>query len=57
MKPAPRIPKRASGNWRHRRVNAGGVWEKAINRTAADGWTPEQATDEAIVRIKQLLSE
>jgi multiple sugar transport system substrate-binding protein len=46
-----------SGNWRHRRVNTEGVWEKATNRVAADGWTPEHAVDEAIARIKQILSE
>jgi hypothetical protein len=29
----------------------------AVHRVAADGITSEQAADEAIVRIKQLLSE
>jgi multiple sugar transport system substrate-binding protein len=33
------------------------VWGKAIHRVAAEGITPEQAVDEAIARIKQILSE
>jgi multiple sugar transport system substrate-binding protein len=33
------------------------VWAKAIHRVVADGITPEQAVDEAIARIKQMLSE
>ena len=33
------------------------TWGKAIYRVAADGITPEQAVDEAIARIKQILSE
>ena len=32
------------------------VWAKAIHRVAADGISPEQATDEAIARVKQILS-
>ena len=44
-----------SGDWRH--AETGNVWNKAIHRVAADGLTPEQAADEAIVRIKQILSE
>jgi multiple sugar transport system substrate-binding protein len=47
----------ASGNWRHVRVDAENVWGKAIHRIAADGISPEQAVDEAIARIKQILSE
>jgi hypothetical protein len=31
--------------------------EKAIHRVAAEGVSPEQAVDEAIARIKQILSE
>jgi multiple sugar transport system substrate-binding protein len=46
-----------SGEWRHQLVDAEGVWRHAIHRVAAEGITPEQATDEAIARIKQLLSE
>jgi multiple sugar transport system substrate-binding protein len=44
-----------SGDWRHAETD--NVWKKAIHRVAADGLTPEQAADEAIVRIKQILSE
>jgi hypothetical protein len=36
------------------------VWqerEKAINRMVTEGITPEQAVDEAIARIKEILSE
>ena len=46
-----------SGDWRHGLVNSEGVWAKAIHRVAAEGITPEQAVDEAIARIKQILSE
>ena len=44
-----------SGSWRH--GEAYYVWSEAIHRVAAEGVTPEQAVDEAIARIKQLLSE
>jgi multiple sugar transport system substrate-binding protein len=47
----------ASGNWRHVRVDSENVWGKAIHRVAAEGISPEQAVDEAIARIKQILSE
>jgi multiple sugar transport system substrate-binding protein len=33
------------------------IYSTAVHRVAAEGWTPEQAADEAIARIKQLLSE
>jgi multiple sugar transport system substrate-binding protein len=33
------------------------TWQKAVHRVAAEGWTPEQAVDEAIARIKEILSE
>jgi multiple sugar transport system substrate-binding protein len=33
------------------------VWPKAVHRVAADGISPEQAVDEAIARIKQILAE
>jgi multiple sugar transport system substrate-binding protein len=33
------------------------TWAKAIHRVAAEGISPEQAVDEAIARIKQILSE
>jgi multiple sugar transport system substrate-binding protein len=46
-----------SGEWRHSRVTVEGVWPKAVHRVVADGFSPEQAIDEAITRIHQLLSE
>ena len=47
----------ALGDWRHQLVNQEHVWGNAIHRVAAEGVTPEQAVDEAIARIKQILSE
>jgi multiple sugar transport system substrate-binding protein len=47
----------ASGNWRHDRVWQEFTWAKAIHRVAADGVSPEQAVDEAIARVKQILAE
>jgi multiple sugar transport system substrate-binding protein len=46
-----------SGNWRHQLVNGEYVWGNAVHRVAADGISPEQAVDEAIARIKQILAE
>ena len=47
----------ASGNWRHQLVNRERVWAKAVHRVVADGISPEQAVDEAITRIKQILAQ
>ena len=47
----------ASGNWRHDIVEQEYLWQKAIHRVVTEGIRPEQAVDEAIVRIKQILSE
>jgi multiple sugar transport system substrate-binding protein len=33
------------------------VWGKAIHRVAAEGVSPEQAVDEAVARVKQILSQ
>ena len=46
-----------SGDPRHLLVRRENVWAKAVHRVAADGISPEQAVDEAIARIKQILSE
>ena len=46
-----------SGDWRHDRVYVEHVWATAIHRIVTEGITPEQAADEAIARVKQLLSE
>jgi multiple sugar transport system substrate-binding protein len=47
----------ATGDRRHDLVSRERVWQNAISRIIADGLTPEQAVDEAIARVKQLLSE
>jgi hypothetical protein len=47
----------ASGEWRHQLVDAEGVWPKAIQPRRHRRPHPEQARDEAIARVKQLLSE
>jgi multiple sugar transport system substrate-binding protein len=46
-----------SGNWRHNLVDEEGVWPKAIHRIVTEGVPPEQAVDNAIARVKQILSE
>jgi multiple sugar transport system substrate-binding protein len=46
-----------SGNWRHQLVNGEFVWAKAIHRIVTEGISPEQAVDDAIARIKQILAE
>jgi hypothetical protein len=33
------------------------VWPEAVQRVVTDGISPEQAVDEAIARIKQILNE
>jgi multiple sugar transport system substrate-binding protein len=43
--------------WLSHRVDEEWVWPKAVHRVAAEGVTPEQAVDEAIARIKQILDE
>ncbi|HSA80564.1 MAG TPA: hypothetical protein VLE23_07055, partial [Geminicoccaceae bacterium] len=47
----------ASGNWRHDVVEQRNVWETAVHAAATGKLSPEQAVDEAIARIKQILSE
>jgi multiple sugar transport system substrate-binding protein len=47
----------ASGNWRHDLVEQQYLWQKAINRVITENISPEQAVDEAIARIKQILAE
>jgi multiple sugar transport system substrate-binding protein len=46
-----------SGDRRYDLVGQERVWEKAVHRVVTQGITPEQAVDEAIARIKQILSE
>jgi multiple sugar transport system substrate-binding protein len=47
----------ASGDLRHDQIFDERVWAKAIHRIVTEGISPEQAVDEAIARIKQILSE
>lgn len=42
---------------RSSRIGEEEVWGTAVHRVAAEGWSPEQAVDAAIARIKQILSE
>jgi multiple sugar transport system substrate-binding protein len=56
-RPLPHNYAAASGDLRHDRVEQEHVWAKAIHRVAAEGVSPEQAVDEAIARIKQILAE
>jgi multiple sugar transport system substrate-binding protein len=46
-----------SGDPRHLLVRRERIWAKAIHSIVAEGISPEQAVDEAIARIKQILSE
>ena len=43
--------------WRSGQIWKENVWGKAVHRVAAEGISPEQAVDEAIAWIKQILSE
>jgi hypothetical protein len=46
-----------SGDSRYDLVWQEQVWEKAAHRVVTEDITPEQAVDEAIARIKEILSE
>jgi multiple sugar transport system substrate-binding protein len=43
--------------WRSRQIWQESVWGNAVHRVAAEGISPEQAVDEAIARIKQILAK
>ena len=43
--------------WRSAQIWQENVWGNAVHRVAAEGISPEQAVDEAIARIKQILAE
>ena len=45
------------GDWRHDRIWQEFPWGKAIHRIVTEDISPEQAVDEAIARIKEILSE
>ena len=47
----------AACDWRYELVWEELTWAKAIHRVAAEGISPEQAVDEASVRIKEMLGE
>jgi multiple sugar transport system substrate-binding protein len=44
-----------TGDWRHSERN--NVWPEAVHRVVTEGVSPEQAVEEAIARIQQILSE
>jgi multiple sugar transport system substrate-binding protein len=44
-------------DWRLTRVFQDHVWGNAVHRVVADGISPEQAVDDALARLKQILSE
>ena len=46
-----------SGDLRHDQIYNERVWAKAVHRVVTEGISPEQAVDEAIARIKQILAE
>jgi multiple sugar transport system substrate-binding protein len=43
--------------WRSGRIWEENVWGNAVHRVVTEGISPEQAVDEAIARIKQILTE
>jgi multiple sugar transport system substrate-binding protein len=53
----PVAPSYPNLNPKYGQVDEEAVWEKAVNRIAVDGLTPEDAADEAIARVKQILAE
>jgi multiple sugar transport system substrate-binding protein len=44
-----------SGDWRH--TSRWKVWTEAVHRVVTENISPEQAVDDAIARIKQILRE
>jgi len=46
-----------SGEWRHDNVFRDRVWPTAVYRVVAEGFSPEQAVDEAIARVHHFLSK
>jgi multiple sugar transport system substrate-binding protein len=45
-----------TNNWKFTIVNAENVWGRAVARVAKDGIKPEQAADELVARVKQILA-
>jgi multiple sugar transport system substrate-binding protein len=56
-RPVPYSYTVVSGDWRYDRIASERVWPRAIHRIVTENISPEQAVDEAIARIKQILSE
>ena len=57
-RPMPYDYATVSGEWRYTVVTGSeNVWANAVHRIVTEGISPEQAVDEAIARIKQILSE
>ena len=54
-RPMPYNYATVAGDWRYSQT--GQVWGNAAHRIVTENITPEQAVDEAIARIKQILSE
>jgi hypothetical protein len=46
-----------SGDLRHQSVGQEAVWPKAVHRVVTEGISPEQAVDDALARVKQILTE
>jgi multiple sugar transport system substrate-binding protein len=46
-----------TGDWRHNLAFREELWAKAANRVVTEDISPEQAVDDAIARIKEILSE
>jgi multiple sugar transport system substrate-binding protein len=56
-RPVPYSYAVASGDLRHARIDNERVWGTVIHRVVTDGISAEQAVDEAIARIKEILEE
>ena len=48
------VPFEFTKNYKFTVLNNENVWAKAMSRVTNDGWTPDKAVDEMIVRIKQV---
>jgi multiple sugar transport system substrate-binding protein len=53
----PVAPSYPNLNPKYGQVDEEAVWEEAVHRIVADGLTPEQAADEAIARVKQIMAK
>jgi hypothetical protein len=46
-----------SGDLRHQLIGQEAIWPRAVHRVVTEGISPEQAVDDALARIKEILSE